>query len=202
MLNVLLKNDNFGAWWPKRGGCSVTSCSSTPTQPTNPAQSQLKKKKIGLCRSLWIYNADNTLARRGINICPIKTAIMLKQNSASHVGSTQYAFLVRYVYPYASHITKEFISKMYFVNCGIILVPKFCIFSRQCEHNTNVGTDALRNWDQYKSQMYYINSGFILVPKFCSMQMRSWNELQYGCIFFVSRNKYTQILSWHALGPI
>ena len=109
---------------------------------------------------------------------------MLKQNSASHVGSTQYAFLVRYVYPYASHITKEFISKMYFVNCGIILVPKFCIFSRQCEHNTNVGTDALRNWDQYKSQMYYINSGFILVPKFCSMQMRSWNELQYGCIFF------------------
>jgi len=130
---------------------------------------------------------------------------MLKQNSASHVGSTQYAFLVRYVYPYASHITKEFISKMYYVNCGIILVPKFCIFSRQCEHNTNVGTDALRNWDQYKSQMYYINSGFILVPKFCSyyycnaFRERITVRMHF---FFVSRNKYTQILSWHALGPI
>ena len=129
---------------------------------------------------------------------------MLKQNSALHVGSTQYAFLVRYVYPYASHITKEFISKMYFVNCGIILVPKFCIFSMQCEHNTNVGADALRNWDQYKSQMYYINSGFILVPKFCSLSMQCVHGTNYSTdafFWWVARN--TSNLLFHTkLGPI
>ena len=63
---------------------------------------------------------------------------------------------------------------------------------------------TLRKWDQYKSQMYYINCGFILVPKFCSFSMQCDHGTNYStdAFFFVSRNKYTRILSWHALGPI
>ena len=186
---------------------AVLSQVAAPHLPNQLILHSHKNNNIGLCRSLWIYNTDNTLARRGINICPIKTAIMLKQNSASHVGYTQYAFLVHSVSMHMHRTLRkwDYKSEMYYINCGIILVPKFCIFSMQCEHNTNVGTDALRNWDQYKSQMYYINSGFILVPKFCSyyycnaFRERITVRMHF---FFVSRNKYTQILSWHALGPI
>ena len=82
------------------------------------------------------------------------------------------------------------------------LVPKFCIFSMQCEHNTNVSTDALRNWDQYKSQMYYINCGFILVPKFCifSMQCDHWTKHSTDAFFLVSRKKHIQLTVPHETG--
>ena len=86
----------------------------------------------------------------------------------------------------------------------IYIGPKILYIFVQCEHNTNATTDALRNWDQYKSQMYYINCGFILVPKFCIFSMQCDHGTNYSseAFFFASRNKYTKILSWHALGPI
>ena len=154
---------------------------------------------------MWIYNADNTLARRGINICPISNNVETKFCFARWFHTICISCTLC-VSMHMHHTLRkwDYKSEMYYINCGIILVPKFCIFSMQCEHNTNVGTDALRNWDQYKSQMYYINSGFILVPKFCSFSMQCVHGTNYStdAFFFVSRNKYTRILSWHALGPI
>ena len=129
---------------------------------------------------MWIYNADNTLARRGINICPISNNVETKFCFARWFHTICISCTLCVSMHMNHTLRKKCKSEMYYVNCGIILVPKFCIFSRQCEHNTNVGTDALRNWDQYKSQMYYINSGFILVPKFCSFSMQCVHGTNYS----------------------
>ena len=42
----------------------------------------------------------------------------------------------------ASRNWDQYKSQMYYINCGFILVPKFCIFSMQCDHWTKHSTDA------------------------------------------------------------